>query len=365
MNRLAKQIMDSRSWSFRLCVGLMALIAILTSEIRLQADAGVVYPGWSLDQVREETRAWMNAHAENEEWKQPFDALWKTASSEELAETVMQSGLLIDPELERWREITVGSIFSHMDAYEQLLDELKAEAPLEEQFMLNQIGLYVASSLTRSMEFDEAWQLFEVLKPEQMVDAGSYFFYKSICAQQLLKREEALASLKSLLEQTEQIPTRFSRVGELMKIELEALEEESIGEIAHKMGDSERRLELGRAGRRVQKVQKEILDALDKMIEDLEEQQKQQQQAAAGGQGGQQNAQGQQIINPANESIIKGSKAPGDVDPKKFKKQGSWGDLPPKAEARARSLIDRNYPAHYQQAIERYFRKLATRPAGE
>ncbi|MEZ6047450.1 MAG: hypothetical protein R3C11_18090 [Planctomycetaceae bacterium] len=327
------------------------------------ADTDLVYSTRSVEDVRETTRNWLKSHSENEEWQTEFDQLWESATADRLTETVVNSGLLIQPELNRWLEITQGSIFSHLETYQEFLEKLKAASEEENQdqhYLLNQIGLYVGASLTRAQEYDEAWEIFSVLKPGNVVDPGEYFFYKSICAQQLLKREEALEALTALLDQTEQIPTRYNRVGELMKQELEQLEAESIGEIAHKMGDSERRLDLGRAGRRVQKVQKEILDALDKMIEDLEQQQQQQASAGQGNGSGQQNQGG---VQPLQESIIKGSTAPGEVDPKKFKKQGSWGDLPPKAEARARSLIDRDYPAHYQQAIERYFRKLATRPA--
>ena len=36
-----------------------------------------------------------------------------------------------------------------------------------------------------------------------------------------------------------------------------------------------------------------------------------------------------------------------------------WGALPPKAEARAKNILDRNYPAHYRRAIDEYFRRLA------
>jgi|TARA_Y100001934_G_scaffold154619_1_gene185278 hypothetical protein len=38
-----------------------------------------------------------------------------------------------------------------------------------------------------------------------------------------------------------------------------------------------------------------------------------------------------------------------------------WGALPPKAEARARNILDRNYPAHYRKAIDEYFKRLAER----
>ncbi len=38
-----------------------------------------------------------------------------------------------------------------------------------------------------------------------------------------------------------------------------------------------------------------------------------------------------------------------------------WGALPPKAEARAKNILNRNYPPHYRRAIDEYFKRLAQR----
>ena len=55
--------------------------------------------------------------------------------------------------------------------------------------------------------------------------------------------------------------------------------------------------------------------------------------------------------------------APGETDKKKFSKEGQWGDMPDKQQAEAKNLINRNFPSHYRQAIETYFKKLANRTA--
>ena len=60
---------------------------------------------------------------------------------------------------------------------------------------------------------------------------------------------------------------------------------------------------------------------------------------------------------------MKGATAPGDVDKKKLSNRAGWGALPPKEEARAKNLINRNFPSHYRQAVEEYFKKLASRRA--
>jgi hypothetical protein len=116
----------------------------------------------------------------------------------------------------------------------------------------------------------------------------------------------------------------------------------------------ERRLTLGRAGQKVQKKEEEIVATLDEIIKRIEEQ-----QGGGGGGGGSQN----RSSSPAQDSVVKGSTAPGKVDPKKLKNEGQWGDLPPRARAKAKDLIAREFPAHYRDAIEEFTKKAAARPA--
>ena len=41
----------------------------------------------------------------------------------------------------------------------------------------------------------------------------------------------------------------------------------------------------------------------------------------------------------------------------------NWGNLPPKAQAAAKNMLDRQFPPHYRQAVEEYLKKLADREA--
>ena len=63
------------------------------------------------------------------------------------------------------------------------------------------------------------------------------------------------------------------------------------------------------------------------------------------------------------DSQVGGLKGPGNVDSKRFRAQANWGTLPEKEQAKAKNLINRNFPAHYRQAVEEYFKKLADRDA--
>jgi hypothetical protein len=119
----------------------------------------------------------------------------------------------------------------------------------------------------------------------------------------------------------------------------------------------ERRLDLGRGGAHVQKIEEEIVAALDEMIKQIEEQS--QMASSSGMAAGNQN----QPTSPAGDSRIKGARAPGSVDEKDIGHKTGWGDLPPKEETKARNLINRNFPAHYREAIDQYFKKLANRRA--
>lgn len=44
---------------------------------------------------------------------------------------------------------------------------------------------------------------------------------------------------------------------------------------------------------------------------------------------------------------------------KKFGNQDEWGDLPPKQREEAVQQIGRDFPSHYRDVIEQYFRRLA------
>lgn len=229
-----------------------------------------------------------------------------------------------------------------------LLDDEKSSP-----YFSNNLLAYVGTFLAQAEFFDEAIALFDKVRPQELVDPASYFFHKAVCEHRLLKAKEGLATLKQLLENTSDVPVRYSTVAALMKADLEKLKEKSLDEVSRMMSDVERRLKLGRGGARVQKTEEEIVARLDELIKKLEQQQ-QQASSQAGNSAG--------PTKPAPDSVIKGSTAPGEVDTRDIGKKAGWGALPPKQQTKARNLIDRELPPHYRNAIEQYLRKLATRP---
>ena len=62
----------------------------------------------------------------------------------------------------------------------------------------------------------------------------------------------------------------------------------------------------------------------------------------------------------SNSSSSWGGNGTGDVDRKNIEDRDGWGKLPPAERTEALQQISRDLPTHYREAIEAYFRKLAT-----
>lgn len=227
------------------------------------------------------------------------------------------------------------------------------------EFARQHLRLFVGRFLAQRQLYEEALEVLVAVDPKQIVDPASYFFQRAICEHQLLKKSDAMKSLGNLLDNTQNVPERYKAVALLMRHDLAQLKDASLGEVAKKMSDVERRLILGRGGEKTQKVEEEIVEALDEIIKKAEEQQSG--GGGGGGQGGNQNQSG----GAAGDSSVKGATAPGEVDKKDIGNKAGWGSLAPKKAAEAKNVINRNFPSHYREAIEQYFKKLANRPAGK
>jgi hypothetical protein len=351
VHRLATVATPGRFSSTAHLIVLSLSVAFSASTLLHAADDEVFAP-MSSEQVRSQTLDW--AAGQGLKDRALIDAigkLWAPADGQkrptELHKLVVQSFALAKPAA---AELVKQCQFGILAAPTSPLIEAEAS----DDYFSNNLLAYVGTFLTQAEFFDEALALFEKTKPQQLVDPASYFFHKAVCEHRLLKAKEGLATLEQLLENTSDVPVRYSTVADLMKADLEKLKEKSLDEVSRMMSDVERRLKLGRGGAKVQKTEEEIVARLDELIKKLEQQQQQQSQSQSG--------KGQGIPEGSPESIIKGSTAPGDVEKRDIGKKAGWGALPPKQQTKARNLIDRELPPHYRNAIEQYLRKLATRP---
>jgi hypothetical protein len=202
----------------------------------------------------------------------------------------------------------------------------------------------------RSM-LDEALEALDGLRPDDVLEPGALAFYQAVVNYRLLHPDAGLEALDRL-EESGQVPRRYQTLAKLMEADLKGLKEDSLDHIARRMDDIRRRLDLGHAGQRVRKVEDGVIASLDKLIKEMEDTQQQQQMAASG-------AGGKRSTRPASDSTPMGGKGPGEVTKKTIEGDTNWGNLPPKEREEAMQQIGREFPAHYREIIEQYFRKMA------
>ena len=208
--------------------------------------------------------------------------------------------------------------------------------------------------LVQARLYDEALVQLDALRPEDVVDPAGLLFYQSVVYHRMLKKEAGLTALSRLLEPGHEIPHRYTSVARLMQSDLAPLEDDSLDHIARRMEDIRRRLDLGRAGAKTTEVEEGVIKSLDKLIEELEKQAAAAAAAAAAG--------GKNMVptTPAQDSLPLGGKGPGNIVQRDIGHQSGWGDLPPRQRQEALQQIGKDFPAHYRDVIEQYFRKLAT-----
>lgn len=306
-----------------------------------------------VDVARSRTLDWVAAKVEGDRARlEAIGMLWgqlgDAPTREQLFQTTIRAFMLADPATQAFIESCGLQRPPLLPPEAQLLEKQEAGS-----FYLANLGLYFGRYLVQRQMFEEALTVLEKVPVAEVVDPATLLFNKAVCQHHLLRKAEGLATVDQILRGLEGVPVRYTTIATLMQYDLEALEENSLDEISRKMTDVERRLNLGRAGQKVQKKEDEIIATLDEIIKKKEEQ-----QGGGGGGGGGQSNQSQA---PAGDSVVKGSTAPGKVDPKKLEKGGDWGDLPPRARAKAKDLIAREFPAHYRSAIDEFTRKEANR----
>ena len=206
--------------------------------------------------------------------------------------------------------------------------------------------------------YDEALEHLAILQPDEVADPASLLFYQSVVYHRLLKKDEGLKSINQLLDDVADPPARYVAVAELMREDLEFLEDESLDHISRRMDDIRRRLALGSAGTKVRSIEDGVIESLDKLIEDMENQQQQQQQQQAGNGSN-------RSSRPADDSRILAGRGPGDVNRRDLERRGGWGTLPPKEREQALQQIGNVFPSHYRDAIQQYFRRLASEQAND
>lgn len=310
-------------------------------------------PGWTIRphaEVAAEVENWLSEQSLPASEYAAILAGWKTAGEgardlsrlDVLAETFAR----VDPR--------VTNIIEHCQSFSAGM--LPAEwAWLEEPetslLVRNNMRLYLARWQTQVGLYDEALVSMAGLSTRDVAAPEILLFCRAVSHHFLVHPSEAGSLATQLLERESELPERYQQLARLIVKDVERLQDESLDHIARRMSDIQRRLTQGRAGETVQGIEQGVIDSLDKMIEELEQQQ---QQAAGKGQ-----AQAQPGGNPMQESRLAEMQAPGKVEQRDIGNKSGWGDLPPKEREQALQQIGREFPAHYREVIEQYFRELA------
>ena len=333
-----------------------------------------------LDAVREQVFAYLATVQPSESVRTEAEALWQTSALPEAPavetpaaaepavpatppalplekspatlDNVAATLALVDP---RVRELV--AVCSQPRAQVVLPESAWLTDEATPAFARHNLRLHYARWLVHESLYDEAQEQLKDLKTEEVVDPAALLFYQAVVQHRALQRDAGLASITRLMENEAALPKRYASVARLMQADLDGLKDESLDHIARRMEDIRRRLDLGRAGPKVREVEDGVIASLDKIIEELEKRQQSSSSSGSGSspQGGQQ----------PNSNPSPGSAPPGSPPDERVKKNpatdpSGWADLPPKQRDEALQQIGKEYPAHYRDMIEGFFRKLAT-----
>ncbi len=334
-----------------ICIGLTVCFATVS--------VAIAEPDWNrphAQAVRARAVEWLGAQKVTDAAREKADAIWadlpRTANGTDLLSRVAMTFAAADR-----RAAALVELCSKPRGHGPLPSQVwllknPPDASESQRFVWANLRLLYGRWLVRQSMYDEAAEQLAGLEPKDVVDPDSLLFFQAIVQHRLMKKDEALATLQRLLQRADDCPRRYRSLARLMQADLKGLADESLDHIARRMDDVRRRMDLGRAGEKTRKIEDGIIESLDKLIKKLEQQQ--QQQSASGSGGG-----SNQPSSPAGDSRLMRGRGPGRVVKRGVGAKSGWGNLPAKDREEALQQVTREFPAHYREVIEQYFRKLA------
>jgi hypothetical protein len=314
-------------------------------------------------EVRAQVFKWLDERKPTPELRARIEKLWPADESSapenaQLLERVGETIALVEPAAKELVEFCA----RHAEGIVVPEFAVLADEKLE-PFVRSNLKLLFGRWLAQERYYDESLAQIGKLEAKDVVDPVSLLFYQSLGHHWFLDKKEGLRTIGKLFERRGELPRRYATMAVLMQADLEALKDESLDHISRRMNDITRRLDFGNAGKKVQGVENGVIASLDKLIEELEK------QAGGGGgggggdgepgSGGRGPARGTQSRGPASDSTPATGKGPGNIDRKRIGSSSGWGDLPAKEREEALQQIGKDFPSHYRDIVESYFRKIA------
>jgi hypothetical protein len=345
-------------WKFVLMVALLCVTVVSAWAAEPAATTGPE-SDWAapeLAAVKARAFAWLDQWKADAGVRAKAEALWAKLSPRvcevELLQTLAETFALADENAARLCALCAKPKEVVILPEQKWLAESRTPP-----FVAQNLRVWYGRWLVHNELFEEALEQLSGLKAEEVVAPATMLFYRGVAQHSLLEKKDGLNTLARLLRQAEASPRRYVALARLMEEDLKRLEDDSLDHIARRMNDVRRRLDLGRAGRKVRSIEDGIIESIDKLIRRLEQQQQGGGSAASGGSG--QPQDNIRSSSPAPDSVPIGGKGSGEIDKKNVGEADDWGALPPKEREEALQNLGREFPSHYRDVIEQYFRKLA------
>lgn len=269
-----------------------------------------------------------------------------------LSDHAQSSGLApLDVRLAQLRaeDPVADKLFLEIDSQRTRLVEQLAAQPMGIHAR-SDLALGLGRELVRLGHYDDALSVLEHSHELLVVDRATLVFLRAVCLHALQRRDQALAAIETLSAMPG-APRRYLALADRMREQLENLESQSLAGVAHDMRDLHRRLSVKESDEKLLARQKNVLDRLDKLVREAEKKQNNSSSKSKSGSS--------RSSSPATKSQPLGGRGEGRVDPKTFQDRSSWGALPEKEREKALQEYSRDFPPHYRDVIEEYFRKLA------
>src|SRR5262249_22066483 len=132
-------------------------------------------------------------------------------------------------------------------------------------FFRANLAVAYAKALSGRRIYEEALAALKTCKVEQVVDPGSYLFYRAVAEYTMQLRADANYTILRLLDDVVDTPDRYKTVAGLMVYDMVSWKDKDMGWISRTAGNVERRLDLSRGGQVTQKMEKDVINRLDEM----------------------------------------------------------------------------------------------------
>ncbi len=216
----------------------------------------------------------------------------------------------------------------------------------------------IAHRLRQARLYEESLAWSDGVDADKIPSGAQLLFDRAVAQHALVQPEAALETVAQLRKLSGKLPRRYAELAKLIERSATRTVKTPLKGISQRMSDVDRRLELGRTGEPEIALEQTVLDELDKLINKLQEQQNQQQQQQQAA-----SAAAEPSASPPQESQPGDFKGPGEVATRRLAAGGEWGALPPAERARVTQQLSRDFPAHYRELIEAYYKQLAEQPA--